>query len=543
MEQIAILYKIKLRNKCKFYQSFFSINSIKYCYLFFIIKEILTLVITSVMLYIFYKTDAFGLNELHMRIIMMVLVFAELMGYSKSSYGYISTFLDSYRLSSQSFFGFFRQTVIAHSIAELCFELPAILPIIVFSYLWLPQSMPGIILGLLIGLLVRINGIVHSLTKDIESRSDSIISALKASFGLLVAGIVLTIGFSVAKTALYQMKILVISSTYDESAMLNQLLMALRGPINWFKTFFSNYSLLFIVYFIILISLPIINNFRKYEYLWKGENSLYSHSAMEVIPLTEVSQRSLPFFKILYKLRLNMTFMQLMKIPEIMIWPILECIILFNIEGNLISKFILISWFYFIGNSNYVFALFITGDKAFNNYNDSVDLYYWRLVDESVLGVYEEKLSLLLLYTNKITWCQSIFACVLSLIFLKDKFLIFLSCLIIILLRRPMHIFNCRLASFPNFFAFANTCKNALRTSDSDESESIAVRLYVILRLPFILIPMIVIVLDYIYSFLSIYSSLAIILSLFILAYWVNLQIEQYIKKAGDILEKVNVPD
>ncbi len=64
-----------------------------------------------------------------------------------------------------------------------------------------------------------------------------------------------------------------------------------------------------------------------------------------------------------------------------------------------------------------------------------------------------------------------------------------------------------------------------------------------IFKLPFTLLPMIVIVLNYIYSFLNVYSSVLFISLFIIFAIIINKQISQYLKKAGDILEKVNVLD
>ena len=50
-------------------------------------------------------------------------------------------------------------------------------------------------------------------------------------------------------------------------------------------------------------------------------------------------------------------------------------------------------------------------------------------------------------------------------------------------------------------------------------------------------------VLNYIYSFLNVYSSVLFISLFIIFAIIINKQISQYLKKAGDILEKVNVLD
>src|SRR5690606_8726324 len=159
------------------------------------------------------------------------------------------------------------------------------------------------------------------------------------------------------------------------------------------------------------------------------------------------------------------------------------------------------------------------------------------------LEVYKEKLNLLYNFSYKITWFQSILACILSLFFMSNWILVLLSLALILLMRKPIQSFNCKLVSFSSFFTFANACKSKLRTANLDESELIEDKLQNILKLPFTLIPMIVIVLNYIYSFLTIPLSLLVVLLFFLIAYLLNRQIDQYIRKAGDILEKVNVLD
>ena len=282
-------------------------------------------------------------------------------------------------------------------------------------------------------------------------------------------------------------------------------------------------------------------NLIQYFYLWKNREK-NQHTIDIHIPVNILNQTGLPFFKMVYRQRLNTVISQLKKQPEILVWIIIELVILYNIDSD-INKFLFIIWFYFIGNANYIRSLFVTGSNSFGNYKDNVDLYYWRLAYGSFWGIYRERLKALKLYTYKITLYQCILTCVFSLMFLSNWRLVLFSIIIVISLRKPMQLFNCKLVSFSSFFTFANSCKSKLRTSDLDESELVEDKLQNIFKLPFTLIPMIVIVLNYVYSFLNIYISLLFIFLFIITAIIINKQISQYLKKAGDILEKVNVLD
>lgn len=543
MKQIAILYKIKLKNKCKFYKSFFSINSVVNCYRFFIIKEIVAFLLTSIILFFFFNNiDAFGLSETAINVIIMVFIFIQLLGYNKSTYNYIFSNMDLYRISSDSFCKFFRKTILEHCIVDFCFKLPTLVSIIIFACIWSPKSIIAIVLSLLLGFLVRANQTLHSLTKDIKGRLGSIVSFLKSSFGLLIAVILFTIGFNVIKATLNIVKVMLTTSIYEEATLLNDVVMSFINPINWFKELFLKYLPIFIFYFIALLLIPVVYNIINYKHLWNNQSSQYKYLSSYAIPYTKLNSKHLPFLKEIFKSRLNTIFLQMKKQPEIIVWIIIEIVIMYNLDSDL-SKFIFILWSYYIGNSNYIRSLFVVGNKAFSNYSDNVDLYYWRLVDTSILEVYKEKLNLLYNFSYKITWFQSILACILSLFFMSNWILVLLSLALILLMRKPIQSFNCKLVSFSSFFTFANACKSKLRTANLDESELIEDKLQNILKLPFTLIPMIIIVLNYIYSFLTIPLSLLVVLLFFLIAYLLNRQIDQYIRKAGDILEKVNVLD
>ncbi len=542
MFQIYILYKIKLRNKCKFYKSFFSIDSIKNCYIFYVLKEIVAFLLTSFILFFFYKNiDNLGLSKIAIYSILFILLFIQQLGYNKTTKNYIQTHLDLYRLSSTTYLSFFYKTILCHCIADFCFKIASLLPIIIFSCLWSLESILIVILGILTGFIIRINETLHSLTKDIESKFKIVISFLKTTFGLLLVFVIFTIGFRVVNATLFIVKILLTTSTYEEALLLNDLIVSFMDSLDWLKGILHVYLPFFVLYFIALLVTPIMFNLIQYFYLWKNREK-NQHTIDIHIPVNILNQTGLPFFKMVYRQRLNTVISQLKKQPEILVWIIIELVILYNIDSD-INKFLFIIWFYFIGNANYIRSLFVTGSNSFGNYKDNVDLYYWRLAYGSFWGIYRERLKALKLYTYKITLYQCILTCVFSLMFLSNWRLVLFSIIIVISLRKPMQLFNCKLVSFSSFFTFANSCKSKLRTSDLDESELVEDKLQNIFKLPFTLIPMIVIVLNYVYSFLNIYISLLFIFLFIITAIIINKQISQYLKKAGDILEKVNVLD
>lgn len=542
MFQVYILYKIKLRNKCKFYNSFFSIESIKNCYIFYALKEIAAFLLTGFILFFFYRNiDNFGLSKTEIPYILFVLLFIQQLSYNKTTKNYIQINLDVYRLSSTTFLSFLYKTVLSHCIADFYFKAASVLPVIIFSCLQSPETVLISILGILTGFIISINETVHSLTTDAKSKFKAIISFLKTTFGLLMTFIIFTIGFRVVNSALFIVKILLTASNYEEALLLNDLMISFMNSLNWLKGIFYAHLPVLVLYFFALIVIPIIFNLIQYFYLWKNREN--DQPAVNILlSVNGLNQTGIPFFKMVYKQRLNTAVSQLKKQPEILAWIIIEFVILYNI-GDDINKFLFIIWFYFIGNANYIRSLFVFGSKSFSNYKDNVDLYYWRLADRSVWDIYKERLKTLELYTYKITLYQCIISCAFSFMFLSDWRLILFSVILAICLRKPMQLFNCKLASFSGFFTFANSCKSKLRTPDLDESELVEDKLQNVFKLPFTLMPMIVIVMNYIYCFLNVYSSLLSIILFIITAIMINKQIRQYLKKAGDVLEKVNVLD
>lgn len=351
MFQIYILYKIKLRNKCKFYKSFFSIDSIKNCYIFYVLKEIVAFLLTSFILFFFYKNiDNLGLSKIAIYSILFILLFIQQLGYNKTTKNYIQTHLDLYRLSSTTYLSFFYKTILCHCIADFCFKIASLLPIIIFSCLWSLESILIVILGILTGFIIRINETLHSLTKDIESKFKIVISFLKTTFGLLLVFVIFTIGFRVVNATLFIVKILLTTSTYEEALLLNDLIVSFMDSLDWLKGILHVYLPFFVLYFIALLVTPIMFNLIQYFYLWKNREK-NQHTIDIHIPVNILNQTGLPFFKMVYRQRLNTVISQLKKQPEILVWIIIELVILYNIDSD-INKFLFIIWFYFIANAN-----------------------------------------------------------------------------------------------------------------------------------------------------------------------------------------------
>lgn len=543
MRQVYILCKHKFVNKIKFYKSFFSINSIKSCSIFFFVKETLTFIITSIVLFFFYNigVDYWGLDNKSINLIIAGMMFVQFLGYNKSSCNFIIKNIDLYRLSSFTRWSFLEQTVLVHCCTDFCFKLSSILPLIIFTILLRPQSMYSIFAGMLIGILVRVNETMHNLTKDIRSKLHRYVSLLKNGFALLIASFVLTIGFNVLKTSLFIVKVVLTSSAFEEAELLNELLMSFLDSITWVKSFLQNHSLLFIGFLIMLIVVPVINNIRNFWNLWNNKPSRHKN-VMRGQYSYRLEALNSPYLKSLCQLRMNTTLYQIRKIPEIVIWIIIEIAFLRFIENDN-SKILFIIWLLFISNSNYIRSLFNVGLNSFGNYSVKNDLFYWRLSNNNVKGMYEERFNLLMKYSKEITWGHSVLAIIFGIWFCSNKYLVFMSIGFILITQKCIHRFNCKLSCFSAFFIFASTCNSKIQLPTSDEGNFVEDKIQNMYKLPFVIIPMAILVANYIYSFVTI-NVLLIIVALFgTLMFIIDKQIDQYIQKAGDILEKINIPD
>lgn len=543
MTQISILIKLRFKSKCKFYKSFFSMNSLKACYIFFLLKEIFSFVLTSLVLVFFYKNIGdIGLSHRAVLAILIVLVLAQVMGSNKTTKNFIRTNLNSYRMATRTYPSFLRKTVLTHAIVELIYSLPSLVPVLIFAFFWDPQYAPYIFLVLAIALVIKMNGMAHSLTEDQEGKYRGLVSFLKSSFLFILVFVFMTFAFNLVRTALAIIKVLLTKSHYDEALLLNDLLLSITDTWTHFKAVYQDYKPFIYLYLAVLLVLPFIYNLVQYHDLWRNKfRGYYLETDFPQVKTSSYGQ-ALPFYKEIYRQGLDGVFLQLRKQAEIFVLPALEFVMLKNMGGDH-GKFLLILWLYYIGNSNYIRSLFILGYGAFGQYQDRVDLFYWRLSPREVSGMYQERYKLLVRASYKITWIQTLVAAGFSIYFIDRIWLALgLTCLLL-LLREKVQTFNCSLSSFSSYFSFANACKSELREADSDESEFIEDRMQNIFKLPFTLIPMLVLLVNYIYSFLNLPINLLVLGGMAAIAISINRHVGQYIEKGSGILEKVHVLD
>lgn len=90
---------------------------------------------------------------------------------------------------------------------------------------------------------------------------------------------------------------------------------------------------------------------------------------------------------------------------------------------------------------------------------------------------------------------------------------------------------------------FSNAVKSGLKYDGSEESERMEDRLHNLYKLPFVILPLVVLLADYMFAYLSVYSVGALLLGFLLIAFVINRQVDQWIRRGGEILEKVNVSD
>lgn len=85
----------------------------------------------------------------------------------------------------------------------------------------------------------------------------------------------------------------------------------------------------------------------------------------------------------------------------------------------------------------------------------------------------------------------------LSLIFIQHPIVSFFLCIVLVSLNHPMRLFHSRLVTFSGFFSFSNAVKSGLKYDGSEESERMEDRLHNLYKLPFVLLPLVVLLADY----------------------------------------------
>lgn len=543
MKQISVLVKSKLKDKSKIYSSFFGFKTPRGSYWILCLKQIFSFVFSSIITFYFiHMLLNHGLYGTYIYLILGLLGLVQLMFSSRSATGFINTFLPEYQMSSSEFFGFFYKTAVSHVLAQVVFKLTSIVPMIVVALLINAKLGFSILIGVLIGFFLQLNVIIKRINRYHNmfiNLSDKIFSFIKFSFGLSAAIFFFNVIFHLVKVSLGIARVIFTSSTYNEDLLLNELLLSVLGKFTWLKNIAENNSFLLIKVVSFCILLTFINEVYKYIGLWRGEIII---PRQVTTPKEHLGKNNLPFTKQIYSQKLNTLLGQIKKQPEIIFWIFLQYIITKNIDRD-ISKAFLIIWLFYIGNTNYLRSLFVNGSKAFSNYAENLDLYYWRLSGLPVLSLYEQKLELLLSRGTFITVLQVGFSCFLSLWFIQNKLLSLLVCLLVLLTAKSTYRFNGKLVSFSSFFVFSNSCKAGVTVIENDENEFLESKLHNLYKLPFTIIPMILLGLEYIYRYLNIPILLGIFMAMYVLIKIIKKTLFQYITKGGGTLEKISIRD
>lgn len=539
MRQIYLFYIVKLRKKLKFYQALFCIKKIKYCYLVYCIKQILNCLIYSFILFFFLRNSLYFEKNFYLKnLIISTVSFLSTISSSKTTKSFIKEFESQYRLSSYSYFTFFFNTIIVQAMSDLLFEVSSLIPILLIVIAISPDSLIYCVFAIFFGIMCKCNNIIYYVLKNSKVKRNIFVILLKKITNYLITAIILLLSFNIIGSALVILKILLTSMHYDESILLNQLFFSTLTTINKIRNIYINNQNVMLFYFMMIVTLPIFDNFYRYFLYWENIKQ-YSHKKI-------VDKERLYYdidFPILKKInlkKLDIFWIQLVKNYEILVWLIIEVILLANIK-NIYGRVLFIFWFFFLVNSNYIRSIFFKNIEIFGKYDVINDLFYFRLAGRNIKQVYNMRVKLLKKITIMGTLLQQSIVIIYTSIFIHNLFLNIFTICITTLLLIPMHNLNLKLVTFSSFFTFSNDIKKNVIISESDEDEFLEEKLQNLFKLPFTLIPMIILIVDYIYSFINFYNLLIILFLFLVLAIIINSQIISFIRNAGESLEKNNI--
>lgn len=544
MKQIIILRDIKLKNKLKFYQNFFNIKNIEQCFKFHKLKQILSFAITSVLCFCFVKIlPIYNLEIIYISLIWGILSFVELLGYSKSSSDYIYKSSNEYRLSSMRFMTFIYKTSVSHTIAEIYFKLPTLVPIIIFAFITSYKAGISAIIGGIIGIFIQILQIMKKTNqysgKIYFSKLEALYNCIKNVLGIGILSVLAKMIIELTGTTLQIIKIMFHTINYNENILLNKLINSFENSIKDIKYFFINYNIIvfIIITFVLCISIYLI--IKKYYFFYQNRIvTKANHNLCD--KKMEKYKEKLPFAKFLYKDMFDNILIQIKNQPEIIFWIVIQ-VLLVHYSKNDIQKIIFSFWLFYIGNSNYLRSLFVYENNSFGNYT-GIDIYYWKLSYKSFITLYDVKKDLLYNFSKHITVIQVIVT-VICLMDLQNKSISILLIFLLIYLGGYIHKFNVVLSSFSDYFSFCNSYKAGNKTGKTDENEFIESKLYNLYKLPFTIIPIVILVANYVTPFLSFYIIFLIFVMYLLIGKIIVIQIKQFITKGAKILEKVHYID
>lgn len=510
--------------------------------MFFYIKLVLSFIINSICTYsIICMLKEYGLNE-YISIILGLFAFVQVQGFSKSTSEIINTFLSEYQMSSPYYTVFFRKTIIMPVCAELVFKLPFLIPLIIISTIISANSLFFIIISIFLGLFMQAQQMIKELTKHIEGKLTQCLAFFKFICTASLLVFVFNSLVKIAQTFLEILNVVIKTKNYNEYILLQRLLTSVLDVFSWLQSFFSEYGVIILVIIGIFVVLSVLNNLIQYKSVWEAKFLHEKKCALKQQFLKNDKAINLPFIKMLKIAGLEKTYLQVKKQPEIIVFMMVEVIILNHVTSQ-IHKMFFILWFYFIGNANYLRSMLINGVHSFSNYKNCLDLYYWKLSGKSILTLYRQKLDVLIWSSTSISIIQILFSIGLCFYFINDITSVIGCTGLMIVIHKNMHKFNAKHASFASFFVFSNRCKAGLELRESDEDTSIEEKLYSLYKSVFTILPMGLLVSDYIFSFMS-YVGFTVILFIFIgFAWGINIQLNQYIQKGGEVLEKINIVD
>ncbi|MBM0046170.1 hypothetical protein JNO63_03595 [Anaerococcus sp. mt242] len=315
---------------------------------------------------------------------------------------------------------------------------------------------------------------------------------------------------------------------------------SIKRPISIYKYYFFKYKFFILLVLILYVIINIINNLRNYRDIWLNKILILDGNIVSNKYIK--SDDKLPLIKRIYSASLDNLASQVLKIPEYMVVTLIELMILNNQKNDMI-KITLIIWLFYISNSNFIRSLYVTLANEFTNYDIRTDVYYFRLASKPILDIYNNRVNCLNNYTKKMLFVQIILQAVFSIIYIDNKIFALMLIFIIIFLAPRIQIFNCKLATFSRFLNFAISSQLDTSLDNSEESSFIDEKMQNLFKLPFTIIPMLILIIEYISEFLNIYYLLFLVVIFIITGSLIDKQMDATITKGGNILERINVID
>lgn len=544
MEQIIILKDIKLKNKLKFYQNFFDIKNIEKCFIFHKIKQILSFLFATVLCFCFVKIlPAYDIEMIYISLIWGILSFVELLGYSKSSSDYIYRSADDYRLSSSGFMAFIYKTSFSHAIAEIYFKLPTLIPIIVFAFITSFRAGISAVIGGIAGILIQILQIMKKTNqyngKNYFLKLEAGYSWIKNVVGIFILSVFTKVIIEITVITLQIIKFMFHTAHYDESKLLNKLINSVENSIKNIKYMIVYHKIIFFIVIVFILCISLYIAIKKYYFFYQNRIENKVSYTLNNGMMGKYGEK-IPFVKFLYKDGFDNLLIQIKNQPEVLFWIIIQ-ILLVNYLKNDIQKIIFSFWLFYIGNSNYVRSLFMYENNSLGNYS-GIDIYYWKLSHKSFVTLYDMKKELLYTFSKKITVIQ-IIVTIICLMDLHNKYVSFLSIFLLVFLESYIHKFNVGLSNFSEYVSFCNSYKAGNKNGKTDENEFVESRLYNLYKLPFTIIPMAILVINYVIPFLSFSATFLILIFYLLIGKIITIQISEFITKGAKILEKVHYID